>query len=119
MFCENFGDMFLPCMDSLLFSSEIHLVWLVCTSYHRNQRIGKFSGKKQDSEAESAVELASCVMEVKLLASVPLYILQKVDGVLLTIQCSNAGSLEAARGVLQQFFSKPPGPKPKVCAFSN
>jgi len=38
----------------------------------------------------------------------------EVDGVLLTIQCSNAGSLEAARGVLQQFFLKPPGPKPKT-----
>ena len=40
----------------------------------------------------------------------------QVEGELLTIQCSNAGSLELARGVLQQFFSKPPAPIPKVSA---
>ena len=40
----------------------------------------------------------------------------KVEGELLTIQCSNAGSLDLARGVLQQFFSKPPAPIPKVSA---
>jgi len=63
------------------------------------ERIGKF-GKKQNSEEDSVVELTSCIMEV--------------EGELLTIQCSNAGSLELARGVLQQFFSKPPAPIPKV-----
>jgi len=64
------------------------------------ERIGKFGGKNQNSEEGSAVELTSCIIEV--------------EGELLTIQCSNAGSLELARGVLQQFFSKPPAPKPKV-----
>jgi len=63
------------------------------------ERIGKF-GKKQNSEEDSVVELTSCIIEV--------------EGELLTIQCSNAGSLELARGVLQQFFSKPPAPIPKV-----
>jgi len=64
------------------------------------ERINKFGGKKQNSEDDSVVELTSCIIEV--------------EGALLTIQCSNAGSLELARGVLQQFFSKPPAPKPKV-----
>ena len=43
-----------------------------------------------------------------------LYLNEQVDGELLTIQCDNAGSLELARETLQQFFSKPPAPKPEV-----
>ena len=87
-------------------------------------RISKFGAKKQNSEEDSVVELTSCIIEVmqgfnsgiliQLDLYLHLYLYQQVEGELLTIQCDNAGSLELARETLQQFFSKPPAPKPKV-----
>jgi len=68
-------------------------------NYYR-ERISKFGAKKQNGEEDSVVELTSCIIEA--------------GGDLLTIQCNNAGSLELARETLQQFFSKPPAPKPQV-----
>ena len=88
-------------------------------------RISKFGAKKQNSEEDSVVELTSCIIEVMqgfnsgILTSFDLYLHHlylntQVGGELLTIQCDNAGSLELARETLQQFFSKPPAPKPSV-----
>ena len=87
-------------------------------------RISKFGAKKQNSEEDSVVELTSCIIEVlqgfnsgiliQLDLYLHLYLYQQVEGELLTIQCDNAGSLELARETLQQFFSKPPAPKPSV-----
>ena len=93
-----------------------------------NFRISKFGAKKQNSEEDSVVELTSCIIEVLqgfnsgILTSYDLYLQsassvskhKQVGGELLTIQCDNAGSLELARETLQQFFSKPPAPKPEV-----
>ena len=42
--------------------------------------------------------------------------LLQIEGVPLTIQCSSAHSLEAARAALHQYFSNQPGPQPKVGA---
>ena len=87
-------------------------------------RISKFGAKKQNGEEDSVVELTSCIIEVmqgfnsgiliQLDLYLHLYLYQQVEGELLTIQCDNAGSLELARETLQQFFSKPPAPKPEV-----
>ena len=71
------------------------------------------------------MELTSCIIEVLqgfnsgILIQLGLYLhrlylSEQVEGELLTIQCDNAGSLELARETLQQFFSKPPAPKPEV-----
>ena len=88
-------------------------------------RISKFGAKKQNSEEDSVVELTSCIIEVLqgfnsgILIQLDLYLqrlylYEQIEGELLTIQCDNAGSLELARETLQQFFSKPPAPKPEV-----
>merc|ERR550534_2384252 len=66
------------------------------------ERIGKFIDQKSNCGESSVSELTSCVLQI--------------EGVPLTIQCSSAHSLEAARATLHQHFSNRPGPKPKVCA---
>jgi len=64
------------------------------------ERIGKFTDQKSNCGESSVSELTSCVMQI--------------EGVPLTIQCSSAHSLEAARVALHLYFSNQPGPKPKV-----
>ena len=93
-------------------------------NHGKHFRISKFGTKKQNGEEDSVVELTSCIIEVlqgfnsgiliQLYLYLHLYLYEQVEGELLTIQCDNAGSLELARETLQQFFSKPPAPKPEV-----
>ena len=89
-------------------------------------RIGKFTDQKSNCGESSVSELTSCVMQVIWPILNDFYwsdmsvwkwpSLLQIEGVPLTIQCSSAHSLEAARAVLHQYFSNQPGPKPKVGA---